>query len=183
MEKTASSDLDQLRYPIGKFTAPVMVNLEDISRWIQTIESLPAKMREAVRGMSDAQLDTPYREGGWTVRQVIHHMPDSHMNAYCRFKLALTEDNPAIRPYLENRWAELPEAKSGPIQVSLDLLDALHKRWVLVLKNMTAADYKKTFYHPESKVTRSLEVVLCLYDWHSRHHLAHITELKRRMSW
>jgi hypothetical protein len=177
------NDLEQFRYPIGKFSAPATVSAEDIFQWIQTLEDLPQLMREAVMNLSEAQLNTPYREGGWTVRQVVHHVPDSHLNAYCRFKLALTEDNPAIRPYMEDRWAELPDSKSAPIAASLELLEAIHNKWVMLLRYMQPEDFKKTFFHPESKVTRSLEVVLCLYDWHSRHHLAHITELKKRMEW
>ncbi|MEO8085286.1 MAG: YfiT family bacillithiol transferase [Bacteroidota bacterium] len=175
--------METLRYPIGKFSAPPSVSKEDIQGWIQTIEQIPSQMREAVKNLDDAQLDTPYRDGGWTIRQVVHHVPDSHMNAYIRFKLALTEDNPAIRPYLEDRWAELPDSKSAPVGTSLDLLEAIHKRWVLVLRNMSATDFKRTFFHPENKVTRSLEIVLSLYDWHSRHHLAHITSLKEIRGW
>jgi len=180
---TAQIDLETLRYPVGKFSPPPAVSREDIARYIRTIETLPRMMRDAVRNLGDDQLDTRYREGGWTIRQVVHHVPDSHMNAYCRFKLALTEDNPTIRPYLESLWAELPDGKSAPVDISLDILEAVHKRWVIVLQNMSADDYKRTFYHPENKVTRTLEVNLSLYDWHSRHHLAHITELKKRMGW
>ncbi|MCX6275335.1 MAG: bacillithiol transferase BstA [Bacteroidetes bacterium] len=177
------SDLDHLRYPVGKFSTPAVVSPDDINRWIRTIENLAQHIRDAVKPLNELQLDTPYREGGWTIRQVVHHLPDSHVNAYVRFKLALTEDNPTIRPYMEERWAELPDGKSAPIENSLDVLDAIHKRWVTVLRNMNAADFKRTFYHPENKVTRSLEVNLALYEWHSRHHLAHITELKKRMGW
>ena len=176
-------DIQTLRFPIGKFSAPEIVSPGDTDRWIQTLEKLPGQMRDAVKNLNDEQLDTRYRDGGWTIRQVVHHVPDSHMNAYCRFKLALTEDNPAIRPYIEDRWAELPDSKTGPIAGSLDLLETLHRRWVIVLRNMDGADFKRTFYHPENKVTRTLDVVLCLYDWHSKHHLAHITELKKRKGW
>jgi len=183
MEKVVTSDLETLRYPIGKFKPPVNIGIEDIRRWIDVLENYPQEMRNAVAGLNDSQLDTPYREGGWTIRQVVHHVPDSHLNAYVRFKWALTEDNPTIKPYLEDRWAELPDTKSAPIENSLAMLETIHKRWVQVLNNMNSADYKRTFYHPESKVTRSLEVVLCLYEWHAKHHLAHITELKKRMGW
>ena len=183
MEKIATSELEILRYPIGKFKPPVNIKMEDIKRWIETLKNYPQQMREAVSGLSESQLDTPYREGGWTIRQVVHHVPDSHLNAYIRFKLALTEDNPTIKPYLEDRWAELPDTKSAPVESSLKLLEAIHNRWVTVLQNMSGDDFKRTFYHPESKVTRSLDVVLCLYDWHAMHHLAHITELKKRMNW
>src|SRR5689334_20173411 len=171
------------RYPVGKYEQPKDVTPAMRQQAIASIADTPTRMRDAVKGLNDAQLDTPYRDGGWTIRQVIHHVPDSHMNAYFRFKLALTEDNPTIRPYLENRWAELPDSKSGPMEVSLDLLDVVHKRWVMVLRNMTEEDFKRTFYHPENKTTRTLEVVLALYDWHSKHHLAHITELKKRKGW
>jgi len=183
MEKIVTSDLETLRYPIGKFKPPVNIGNDDIQRWIEVLKNYPQQLREAVSGLNDSQLDTPYREGGWTIRQVVHHVPDSHMNAYIRFKLALTEENPSIKPYLEDRWAELPDSKSAPIGVSLDILEGIHKRWVLVLNNMSAPDFKRTFHNPESKVTRTLEVVLCLYDWHAKHHLAHITELKKRMGW
>ncbi len=183
MEKIATTDLETLRYPIGKFKPPVNIGTDDIKRWIDVLEHYPEEMRNAVTGLNDAQLDTPYRDGGWTIRQVVHHVPDSHLNAYVRFKLALTEDNPTIRPYLEDRWAELPDSKSAPVESSLALLESVHRRWVTVLKNMSPSDFKRTFYHPESKVTRTLEVVLCLYDWHAKHHLAHITELKKRMDW
>jgi len=176
-------DLETLRYPLGKFSAPPALAHGDIERWIHTLEVLPQQMRDAVKGLNDEQLDTQYRDGGWTIRQVVHHVPDSHMNAYFRFKLALTEDNPTIRPYLEDRWAQLPDSKSAPVDVSLDILEAVHKRWVMVLRNMSDADFKRTFYHPENKTTRTLEVVLALYDWHSKHHLAHITELKKRKGW
>ncbi len=177
------TDIEILRYPVGKFSAPTNISMEDINQWISTLENLPQLVRIAVKGLDDAQLDTPYRQSGWTIRQVVHHLPDSHMNAYIRFKLALTEDNPTIRPYIEDRWAELPDGKSAPIANSLDMLESIHKRWVMVLRNMNAADFKRTFYHPENKVTRTLELNLALYEWHCRHHLAHITELKKRMGW
>ncbi len=176
-------ELETLRYPVGKFSNPFDVAKEDINLWIGTIEDLPKLVRDAVKNMNDAQLDTTYRDGGWIIRQVVHHIPDSHMNAYVRFKLALTEDNPTIRPYFEDRWAELADSKTAPIEVSLDIIESIHKRWVMVLRNMNAADFKRTFYHPESKVTRTLEVNLALYAWHSRHHLAHISDLKKRMNW
>ena len=183
MEKIATPDLETLRYPVGKFKAPETIGESDIQQWIEGLEKLPQQMRKEVSGLTDQQLDTPYREGGWTIRQVVHHVPDSHMNAYIRYKLALTEDNPTIKPYKEDLWAQLPDSKSEPIGVSLDLLENIHKRWISVLRNMSASDFKRTFHNPESKVTRSLEVVLALYAWHSRHHLAHITELKKRMNW
>lgn len=169
------------RYPIGKFSfdGPTA---EQRQEHITHIEQAPARLRAAVHGLSDQQLNTPYREGGWIVRQVAHHVPDSHMNAYIRFKLALTEDEPTIRPYMEDRWAELPEAKSAPIEVSLALLDSLHQRWMLVLRNLTDADWKRTFRHPELGLL-SLEKTLALYSWHGRHHVAHVTSLREKMGW
>jgi hypothetical protein len=141
-------------------------------------------MRAAVAGLDEPQLDTPYRPGGWTVRQVVHHVPDSHMNAYMRFHLALTEENPVIRPYFEARWAELPDAKSGPIAMSLGLLDTLHVRWVMLLGRMRDEDFARTYQHPEQPDRAiPLSEVLAMYAWHSRHHVAHITRLRERMGW
>ena len=140
-------------------------------------------MKKVVTGLNDQQLDTPYRDGGWTIRQVVHHTADSHLNCYIRVKLALTEDNPTIRPYLEAKWAEIPEAKTAPVEVSLNILDAIHHRMNLMLRNLTVDDLDRTFYHPENKTTRTLKTILALYAWHSRHHLAHITELKKRKGW
>jgi uncharacterized damage-inducible protein DinB len=135
-----------------------------------------------VKGLSAQQLDTPYREGGWTVRQVVHHVPDSHLNSYIRFKLALTEEDPTIRPYMEDRWAELPEAKTAPIELSLSLLEDLHKRWMLMLRAIQPAEWKRTFRHPEIG-PMTLEKNLALYAWHGRHHVAHVTALRERMGW
>jgi len=181
--ETAQVTLDQLKYPIGKFSRPAFISSADISKWIQEIESLPEQLRETVGGLSDAQLDTPYRPDGWTVRQVVHHLPDSHINSYIRFKLALTEDNPTVKPYMEERWAELPEAKTAPLKISLDLLEALHKRWVIALRNITSEQWKRTFFHPESKRENRLDETLAMYAWHGKHHLAHIMELRKRMGW
>ncbi|HXH17866.1 MAG TPA: bacillithiol transferase BstA [Chitinophagales bacterium] len=175
--------LGQLKYPIGKFSKPVSVSPVDISKWINEIATLPGWLRKEVEPLSNSQLDTPYRPEGWTVRQVVHHLPDSHVNGYIRFKLALTEDNPAIKPYMEDRWAELPEAKTAPVKISLDLLDTIHQRWVLMLRSLTPEQWKRTFYHPERKRENRLDEVLAMYAWHGKHHLAHITELKKRMGW
>jgi hypothetical protein len=175
--------LEQLRYPVGKFKAPESYTAEIISGYIKTIESFPSELSKAVQGLNDKQLDTPYREGGWTVRQVVHHVVDSHMNAYIRFKLALTEDNPTIKPYNEALWAELQEAKHAPIQLSLPLLEALHKRWVASLKTLAPEDLNRTFYHPDSKANVPLTRNMGIYAWHCNHHLAHITELRKRMGW
>ena len=135
-----------------------------------------------MKGLSAQQLDTPYREGGWTVRQVVHHVPDSHLNSYIRFKLALTEEEPTIRPYMEDRWAELPEARTAPIELSLSLLEDLHKRWMLMLRAIQPAEWKRTFRHPEIG-PMTLEKNLALYAWHGRHHVAHVTALRERMGW
>ena len=170
------------RYPIGKFTPPQNVTPALRTPAIETIAELPAKFRAAVKGLTDAQLDTPYREGGWTVRQLAHHVPESHMNAYIRLKMALTETEPTIKPYDEALWAKLPDAKL-PIQVSLDLLDALHERWVRVWRGLQPADYVRTLRHPEYPNVLTVDYVLFQYAWHGRHHTAHVTELRRRNSW
>ncbi len=146
------------------------------------IAEAPAKLRAAVEGLSVDHLDAPYRPGGWTVRQVVHHVPDSHLNSYCRFKLALTEDEPTIKAYHEDRWAELEDSRATPIDVSLALLESLHKRWVLLMKSLGPAEFARTFRHPEIGVL-SLAKNVCLYAWHGRHHAAHITSLRERMGW
>jgi uncharacterized damage-inducible protein DinB len=171
-----------VRFPIGRFVAPPGVDEVLRATLIDQIADAPAALRLAAGRLSEAQLDTPYREGGWTVRQVVHHLPDSHMNAYVRFKLDLTEDEPTIRPYLESRWAELPEASTGPIALSLDLLDALHERWVRVLLGMAPEAFDRTYRHPETGIV-PLWRALALYAWHGRHHVAHITSLAAREGW
>ena len=169
------------RYPVGKFTWPEKITEQDRRAYIEQIGEAPAKLREAVKGLTDAQLDTPYREGGWTVRQVVHHLPDSHMNAYIRFKLALTETEPTIKPYDQARWAELADSKL-PIEPSLALMDSLHKRWVTVLRAMQPGDFSRTLKHPELGLV-VLERYVTLYAWHGRHHVAHITELRKSKGW
>lgn len=176
-------DLQNHQYPIGRFGKPEIVRPEDIDSCIAEIESLPLKLRASVSGLSEEQLDTPYRDGGWTVRQVVHHIPDSHLNSYIRFKLALTEENPTIKPYREDLWAELPEASSGSIEMSLDLLAALHIRWVAMLRALSPQDFGRSFVHPESQAVISLSENLCLYAWHGNHHLAQIESLKVRDGW
>jgi hypothetical protein len=151
-------------------------------KFIDDIEQTPASLRTAVKNLSPEQIETPYRDAGWTVRQVVHHVPESHMNAYIRFKLALTEDEPTIKPYMEDRWAELADVPSTPPEVSLALLDSLHNRWVRLLRTFRPEDWKRTFRHPELGVV-SLEKNLALYAWHGRHHTAHITELRKKMGW
>jgi uncharacterized damage-inducible protein DinB len=170
------------RFPVGKFHYDGPPSEEQKQAFLNEIASAPANLQAAVSGLSEAQLDTPYRDGGWTVRQVVHHVPDSHMNAYVRFKLALTEDEPTIKPYAEDRWAELADTKATPIETSLCLLDCLHKRWVNLLRSLSAEDWKRTFRHPELGAM-TLEKTLALYAWHGRHHVAHITELRKREGW
>ena len=170
------------RFPIGKFSYQGPPTPEQKRQFLDEIEQAPVRLRAAVAGVSDPQLDTPYRDDGWTVRQVVHHVPDSHMNSYIRFKLALTEDSPTIRTYMEDRWAELPEAKSAPIEVSLSLLENLHGRWMLFLRSLKPEDWKKTFRHPELG-PMDLEKSLALYAWHGKHHVAHVTSLRERMGW
>jgi hypothetical protein len=171
-----------LRYPIGQYTPLADADAATYARLIDEIERLPNELRAATAGLSDAQLDTPYRDGGWTARQVVHHVPDSHVNAYVRFKLALTEDTPRIKPYEESRWARLPDARL-PIGVSLALLDALHERWVALLRTLTPDDFANRAYdHPENGVT-PLRAALGLYAWHGKHHTAHIAGLRERNGW
>ena len=175
--------MDDLRYPIGSFTYAGPLTDADRKACIRRIAAAPARMRAAVEGLSDTQLDTPYRPGGWTVRQVVHHVPDSHLNAYTRYRLALTEAEPTIRPYDEARWAELPDARSAPVGVSLALLEALHVRWVLLLGQLGTDAWLRTFSHPELRRQMTLDEVLAMYAWHGEHHAAHVTRLRERMKW
>jgi uncharacterized damage-inducible protein DinB len=170
------------RFPIGKFSYAGPPTPEQKQQFLSDIEQTPTRLRAALVGLSDHQLDTPYRDGGWTPRQVAHHVADSHMNSYIRFKLALTEDDPTIKPYMENLWAELPEAKHAPVEVSLSLLDNLHQRWMLMLRKIEDVQWKRTFLHPE-RGPMTLEQNLALYSWHGRHHVAHITALRKKMGW
>jgi hypothetical protein len=174
--------MTDLRFPIGKFHYDGPPSEAQRTQLIANIEQTPAALRAAVKGLSPQQLDTPYREGGWTVRQLAHHVPDSHMNAYVRYKLALTEDDPTIKPYAEDRWAQLGDSQSTPVEVSLTLLDSLHGRWVHLLRSLKPEDWKRTFKHPE-RGSVSLEHNLAMYSWHGKHHVAHVTELRKRMGW
>ena len=174
--------MEDLRYPIGRFTFPEEVTPGERQAWIAQIAEAPGKLRAAVAGLGADQLDTPYRPGGWSVRQVIHHLPDSHINSYVRFKLALTEDTPVIKPYDEARWAELPDAATTPVEASLALLDSLHQRWVRLLESMTDSDFQRSFRHPELGLVR-LDRNVALYAWHGRHHVAHILGLRERRGW
>ena len=170
------------RFPLGKFHYEGTPSEEQRANFIAEIEQVPAAIGSAIKHLSAQQLDTPYRDGGWTVRQVVHHVPDSHLNAYVRFKLALTEDEPTIKPYAEDRWAKLDDTRSTPVEVSLALLENLHLRWVRLLRSLTPEDWKRTFKHPELGAV-ALEKNLALYAWHGKHHTAHITELRKRMGW
>jgi hypothetical protein len=171
-----------LRFPIGKFSFPQSITPAQRRQWITEIAEAPAMMRTVVAGLTPEQLDTPYRPGGWTVRQVAHHVPESHMNAYIRFKLALTENEPTVKPYNEAEWAKTPDVASTPIETSLAMLDALHDRWVRLLESLSDADCQRKFMHPDLGAIR-LEQNLALYAWHGKHHIAHISALRERMDW
>lgn len=178
-----TTELDKLRYPIGKFEHPTQITETILHGYITTIASFPETLRKEVAHLTDAQLDTPYRPGGWTIRQVVHHCADSHMNSHIRLKWALTEDSPVIKAYYEERWAELADSKMMPIESSLKLLEGLHQRWVFVLNSLTTEELEKDFIHPEHGRSIKINENTGLYDWHCRHHLAHITELKKRQGW
>jgi len=170
-------------YPIGRFQVPSEFTTTSRAAAITAIEALPAELRAAVAGLDGAQLDTPYREGGWTVRQLVHHVADSHLNAYLRNKLTVTEDEPTIRPYDEKVWAELPEAREADAEISLALLEALHRRWVAFLRALPAAAFSRRFVHPEMPAPMSLDAIVALYAWHGRHHTAHVKALRRQRGW
>jgi hypothetical protein len=170
------------RYPIGKFTYQQPPDETQRKQFIDDIEKTPAALRAAIQGLTPQQIETPYRDGGWTVRQVVHHVPESHMNAYTRFKLALTEDNPTVRPYMEDRWALTPDVQSTPLEDSLALLDPLHQRWVRLLRALKPEEWKRPFQHP-AMGAMTVEKNLALYSWHGRHHVAHITELRKKKGW
>ena len=173
---------EDLRFPVGNFDPPSTITPEMRAQFIQTIERLPPNLKDAVEGLRDAQLDTPYRPAGWTARQVVHHIADSHLNSFCRFKLGLSEDVPTIKPYDEAVWAEMADSKNAPIELSLSIIDGLHARWTRLLKSMSDADFAKKVNHPE-RGAMTLDALLALYDWHSRHHTAHITKLRERNRW
>jgi hypothetical protein len=169
-------------FPIGEFQYDGPPTENQRKKLIEDIARTPAALRAAVQGLSEQQLGTPYRDGGWSVRQVAHHVPESHMNAYIRFKLALTEEEPTIKPYEQDRWAQLPDVSSTPIETSLSLLDFLHERWVCLLRLLQPDQWKRAFRHPEMGIV-PLEKSLALYSWHGRHHVAHVTELRKKMGW
>jgi uncharacterized damage-inducible protein DinB len=179
---TRGEEMTDLRYPIGKFHYDGPPNDEQKWKFIDEIARTPENLKSAINGLSSVQLDTPYRPAGWTVRQVVHHLPDSHMNSYVRFKLALTEDEPTVKPYAEDRWAELADTKATLIATSLTLLEALHARWVALLRSLTQEQWKRNFRHPEVG-PMSLEKALALYAWHGRHHVMQITSLRERNGW
>ena len=178
----AEQELAKLQYPIGKFSFKEDVTSESRKNFIKEIESLPPKLREAVNNLNDEQLNTPYRHDGWTVRQVVHHIPDSHLNAFVRIKLALTENEPTIKTYEEKDWAKLHDYYQTPIEVSLSLLEALHKRWVVLLNSLKENDFQRKFKHPEWGLI-SIDFAVAQYAWHGNHHVAHITSLRERMGW
>lgn len=180
MEK---AQLELLRYPIGRFKAPEYITPDQIEKWVNDIEKAPQQIRKASGHLTDEQLDTPYRPEGWTLRQVVHHVADSHLNSYIRFKWTLTEDKPTIKAYNQNDWGELADARQGPVALSLDLLDSLHRRWVLVLRNIRPEQWKRSFIHPETGKEIPLDVLVSLYAWHGKHHLGHIETLKKAKGW
>lgn len=182
METLSSSAASDPRYPVGRFDPAADVPRLERARLIATIAELPERLRAAVAGLDDRRLDTPYRDGGWSVRQLVHHVADSHLNAYVRFRLALTEESPRIKTYDEKRWAELPDARSGDIAMSLSLLDALHERWTILLESMSADEFDRALDHPDWGLI-PLWTMLRLYEWHCRHHVAHVTRLRERMGW
>ena len=174
--------MTDLRYPIGKPSLEGSLTTEQHQGLIEEIGRTPAKVRAAVQGLNAEQLSTPYRPGGWTIQQVVHHLADSHMNAFARFKLGLTEDEPTIKPYDEKLWSETADVLSAPIGVSLNLLEALHERWVLLLRSVVSADFSRKIYHPE-RGAMTLEDILRIYEWHGRHHTAHVNSLRERKGW
>lgn len=180
MHTTAT--IDEIRFPVGDFAIDPNVTVQKRAAWIQELAEAPAKLRAAVSGLSEVQLNERYREGGWMLRQVVHHLADAQLNGFVRFKLALTEDRPAIKTYEETLWAETPDGREAPVQLSLTLLDALHARWTLLLESLSEADFHRTFRHPQ-RGELTLDEALQLYAWHGRHHTAHITGLRERKSW
>ena len=176
-------ELENLRYPIGHFKCPAEISTDDITRWIDILDKLPENLTNLVKDFSDEQLETPYRDGGWTVKQVIHHLADSHHHSYTRFKWALTENSPLIKAYEEKDWSELLDAKNAPINLSLTYLKALHAKLVYMLKSISKEDFKKTYIHPDGNVNVSVAENLGKYAWHSSHHFAHIKNLAIRKGW
>ena len=173
---------DDLRYPVGKYL-PLPFSHKQKEEWLLDLKFLPSELELAVQNLDAHQLETPYREDGWTVQQLVHHVADSHINAYVRFKLALTEENPTIRPYEQDDWVKLNDVKTVPINVSLTLLHALHQRWLAMVENLSEDEWERTVFHPEHKKQISLWELLGMYAWHGKHHVAHITSLRERHGW
>jgi hypothetical protein len=176
-------DIEKLKFPIGKFNKPVTITNDILAMWINDISTFPKRLSFEVLNLTDEQLDVQYRPDGWTIRQVVHHCADSHMNSLIRLKLSLTEDQPIIKPYFEERWAELFDAKNMPIQSSLKMLEGIHERWTVLLNNLTEEQLQRKFIHPEHGKAFSIEENIAIYAWHCNHHLAHITETKKRHHW
>jgi hypothetical protein len=177
------NNLEHLKYPIGRYERPEIYSPQLLEQWVSVLSALPSWMDACIENLDEYQLQTPYREGGWTIQQVVHHVADSHMNAYIRLKLALTEDNPTIKPYSESAWAELPDTQAVPVNISVTLLHALHRRVVALLQHMEPGGWERTYYHPEHNRNFPIWEVVAMYAWHSRHHVAHITGLRERMNW
>lgn len=175
--------MENLKYPIGRFQLGKSYSMDETKSQIQTISALPSKLFNIVNSLNETQLETPYRPDGWTIRQTVHHIADSHLNAFARFKLALTEDNPTIKPYEEHLWAELADGKTAPVDWSLQLLKYVHLRWIMLLNSLTEAHFQRTYLHPETKRVFPLQEVVALYAWHSEHHYAHIHNLCIREGW
>ncbi len=174
--------MPDLRYPVGEFVARATITHIERQALIASLDETPARLRAAIAGLSEEQLETPYRPDGWTVRQTVHHVADSHINAYVRFRLGLTEEIPTVKPYDENRWAKLEDGQTADPEISLRLLDAVHRRWTILLRSLSSDAFARLLRHPESGVM-SLDIVLQSYEWHGRHHVAHITSLRQRMGW
>ena len=179
----AELTLEQLKYPIGRFEAPETITSEDRKKWISSIQKLPQELLAMTESWNVGQWKTPYRPGGWTAQQLVHHIADSHMNSIIRFKLGITENNPTIKPYDQDAWAHMHDVAELPASVSLQIIDGVHQRFVYVLNNMSDDDFKRTIFHPEMNKTISLEKMLALYGWHSDHHYMHLKNLKKSRSW
>ncbi len=175
--------LEQLKFPIGKFEKPTTITKDDLLNWISEISTFPSRLKNEVNHLTNQQLDTQYRPEGWTISQVVHHCADSHMNSLIRLKLTLTEDQPTVKPYYEERWAELADSKNMPIEPSLKMIEGIHERWTVLLNNLSESDYSKIFIHPEHGKAFRIDENIGMYAWHCNHHLAHITETKKRNNW
>jgi hypothetical protein len=180
---TKFMSIEKLKFPIGTFENPTEITKEILTKWISEIASFPNRLSNEVKHLTNEQLDTQYRPHGWTIRQVVHHCADSHMNSLTRLKLSLTENQPTIKPYYEERWAELVDSKNMPIEPSLKMIDGIHERWIVLLNNLTEVQYQRIFIHPEHGKTFRIDENIGVYAWHCNHHLAHIIETKKRNKW